>query len=239
MPDPIQRPGLILTRPAAQARRFAAAVEERVPGRFDIHVAPVLEIVPVAAAPDLGGLSALLFTSENGVRQFADRWGRRDIPALCVGARSAEAAKNAGIGKVPSADGDAGDLAALVRRVLPEGARILHLRGRHSTGALAEDLTVAGYDARDCVLYDQKPRALPADVRRLLGSSRRLLLPLFSPRTARLLAAGLGDLRPAGATALCLSDAVAETLPDGVFSEVAIAARPDAAAMLDRIAEWQ
>ena len=64
MADP--RP-LILTRPKPQSEAFAAAVDARLPGRFRVLVAPMLEIVPRPVQPDLTGVQGLLFSSANGV----------------------------------------------------------------------------------------------------------------------------------------------------------------------------
>jgi uroporphyrinogen-III synthase len=233
------RPSLILTRPRPQAERFADDVRARFGARFDIVIAPVIEIVPVEATPDTSRYAALLFTSENGVRSFAARWGARDLPAYCVGARTAAAARAAGFA-ARSAGGDAAALARLVVAELPAGARVLHLRGRHAAGDLAGRLRAAGIAADEAVIYDQAARAPSAEALAALGSDAPVLVPLFSPRSARLLAAALdGRARPAaGAVALCLSPAVAAALPAGLFADQRIAASPDAGAMLDLLAAW-
>ncbi|WP_158275564.1 uroporphyrinogen-III synthase [Maritimibacter sp. 55A14] len=236
VPDP--RPILLLTRPAPQAERFAAQVEERCPGRFEMLIAPMMEIAPAAAAPSFDGVDALLFSSENAVRIFATRWARRDILAFCVGARTARVAQIAGF-EAHSADGSAQNLADLVSRRLPTGARLLHPRGRHTTGGLLDALRAAGFDAADCVIYDQHPLPLSPAARDALAGRPPVLVPIFSPRAARLLAEDPGATGPHAATALCLSAAVADVLPQGLFSQVVTSDRPDAEAMLAAIAAWK
>ena len=70
---------LILTRPKPQSEAFAAAVGERLPGRFRVIVAPLMAIVALPGTLDLAGVQGLLFTSANGVEQFAAR--TRDDPS--------------------------------------------------------------------------------------------------------------------------------------------------------------
>ena len=76
---------LLLTRPRAQSEAFAEVLAAELPGRFRAVVSPILEIVPVAAALDLDGLQGLIFTSANGVEQFAARTPERSLTAWCVG----------------------------------------------------------------------------------------------------------------------------------------------------------
>ena len=105
---------LLLTRPRAQSEAFAEALAERLPGRFRPVISPLLEIVPLPAPLDLADVQGLIFTSANGVEQFAARTPDRSLPAWCVGdddrrrgaARAGFAAR--------SADGDVADLAALI-----------------------------------------------------------------------------------------------------------------------------
>ena len=64
---------LLLTRPRAQSQAFAEVLAARLPGRFRPVISPLLEIVPLPAPLDLDGLQGLIFTSANGVEQFAAR----------------------------------------------------------------------------------------------------------------------------------------------------------------------
>ena len=84
---------LLLTRPRAQSEAFAEVLAAELPGRFRAVVSPILEIVPVAAALDLDGLQGLIFTSANGVEQFAARTPERSLTAWCVGEMTAAAAR--------------------------------------------------------------------------------------------------------------------------------------------------
>ena len=180
---------LLLTRPRGQSEAFAAVLAAELPGRFRPVVSPVLEIVPLPAPLDLDGLQGLIFTSANGVEQFAARSPDRSLPAWCVGEMTAAAARRAGFA-ARSADGDVGDLAALVVAGHRPGAGdFLHLRGAHAAGDLTGRLAAAGVPARAAAIYDQRPRPLTAEALALLAAGGMDVLTFFSPRTARLVAA--------------------------------------------------
>ena len=233
-----ERETLILTRPRRQSRAFATAVEEALPGRFAVIVAPLIEIVPVAAEIDLAGLQGIVFTSGNGVEQFAARSGDRGLPAFCVGEITAAAARAAGFA-AHSADGDVGALAALVAAAWRPGAGdFLHVRGRHAAGDLVALLAAAGVPARAAEIYDQVPRAIGGAARALLAAGGLAVVALFSPRSARLFAA---QARAAGwplgrVTAVSLS-ANADAALDGLgLGRRLVAPAPGRAGMLAALA---
>jgi uroporphyrinogen-III synthase len=158
------------------------------PGRFVTIIAPLLRIVPNPAAIDLVGAQALVFTSANGVEQFATASSDRALPAYCVGAMTAEVALHAGF-HVVSADGDAAKLAALVIAAhRPGHGDILHVRGRHAAGDLVGRLAAAGVPARSLELYDQEPEHITGQAKHMLDSKRITAVALFSPRSAALFA---------------------------------------------------
>lgn len=175
---------LLLTRPREQSEAFAAALDEALPGRFDPVIAPLLEIVPIAARIDLAAGQALVFTSSNGVARFAALVADRALPAFCVGDMTARAARAAGFVAL-SADGDVEALAALiVARHQPGGGDVLHVRGRHAAGDLVGRLCAAGVPARGIALYDQVPARIDGVAGALLGSGAIAVLTAFSPRSA-------------------------------------------------------
>ena len=100
-------------------------------------------------------MQAVLATSGNGVKGFARRTARRDIPLFAVGAQTAAMAEQEGFCYIRSAQGDAAALASLVRNELrPEAGALLHVTGANSSPALAAELTRAGFEIHACVLYD-------------------------------------------------------------------------------------
>jgi uroporphyrinogen-III synthase len=205
---------LLLTRPRAQSEAFAADVARHLPGRFaPVLIAPLLEIEPVPQVVRLEGVQALLFTSANGVEAFAAASPDRTLPALCVGAITAAAARAHGF-RARSADGDVAALAALAAAAWRPGAgALLHIRGRHAAGDLTGALAARGIPARAAELYDQVPRPLPAAAHALLASGVAVVAPMFSPRTARLFARETEGLDLAGLTVVGLSEATVAPIP--------------------------
>jgi len=183
---------LLLTRPERQAAEFAAALEAAAPGRFRAIAAPVIGIVPVDAPLGLDDATGLIFTSANGVEQFARRSDRRDLPAYCVGEMTAAAARDAGL-TARSADGDVAALAELVAATHGDAGPLVHVRGRHAAGDLAAQLASAGIAVRGAGIYDQVPLAIGGEAARLLAAGKADAVAVFSPRSARIFAAACRD----------------------------------------------
>lgn len=224
-PRPGARPTLLLTRPHAQSARFAAELAARWPG-LAIVIAPLMEIVATGAAPPFAPGDAVIFTSANAIPFAGPGAGRT---AWCVGAGTAARAAAAGF-DARSADGAAEDLVALLRTARPEG-RLWHLHGAHVRGDVVARLRAAGLAAEGHEVYAQ--RDLPPDAGFAAAlDAAALLVPLFSPRSAALFAAAAGAPRP-GAGAVALSPAVRAALPPDWQAVCDVAARPDAAALLD------
>ena len=215
-PDP-RRPCLLLTRPQAASARFAAACAD-LPVR--IVIAPLQRIVPVPHDPaPIAQAEALVLTSIEAVPFAGPGRGRL---AFCVGPATAAAARASGFVVAVSETGEAGGLAAIIDRPA------IHPHGRH----LARDLGVEGV-----VVYDQLAQPLPAQGRAALAGAAPVLLPLFSPRSARLAAdAVAGALAPLHPIAISANAAAAwaetrdETAP--------VVDRPDAEAILAALRQW-
>jgi hypothetical protein len=113
----------LITRPEEDARPLAEALAAR--GVATV-IEPLLAIRPLPEAAsdlakDLAGVQALLFTSANGARAFAELSPRRDIGVLAVGDATASAARGLGFtggrkrwGRCPGA-GPAGEAAPEAR----------------------------------------------------------------------------------------------------------------------------
>lgn len=200
---------LLLTRPAEAAARFAAALERDL-GRFGrVVTAPLMQIVPLPLPEALGPGTGVILTSEAALpaaQALTDGRGARG-PAWCVGARTAEAALAAGFSPVLAAP----EAEALLETLLadPPDLALVHLSGRHQRGDLAARLTARGIPTRRIAVYDQQ--ALPPDpVLDTLGRGRGwVVAPVFSPRSAALLAAALPGRPVAGLRPVALSLAVA------------------------------
>jgi uroporphyrinogen-III synthase len=229
---------ILLFRPEAQAAAFATALGARSPGRFRPVPAPVFAIEPLPVALDLDGVQGLAFTSAHGVAAFAALGLATALPAWCVGASTAAAARAAGLAAV-SADRDAAALARLVAEAWrPHAGAVLHLRGRHAAGDLAARLRELGVAVRELVVYDQPARPVPPEARALLATGRADILAFFSPRGARLFAteARAAGWPLGGAAAVSMSTATDAGLEGLGVGRRVVAARPDQPAMLAAVA---
>lgn len=231
---------VLITRPREDAEPLARALAGR---GIRSLIAPMLEIVSVAGPPvGLDRVQALLATSANGVRAFAQRVTRRDLPLYAVGPATAEAARLAGFSRVHVAGGDVASLAARVSaEVDPEAGTLLHMAGTTVAGDLAGALGAAGYTVRREVLYKaRRARALPPEAVATLSAGAIDGVVLYSPRTARTFAdlvdrAGLAPAL-AGVIAFCLSPAVADAAACLRCGRTVVAGEPRGDAMVDVIA---
>ena len=208
---------LLVTRPEPDASALADTLRGL---GHEVLVAPLMQVVVRDLSIDLVGVRAVLFTSANGVRAFAEQIGAPPdgMTAFAVGKASAQAARDAGWMRVETADGDVDALAALVTaRLSPEDGSLIHVSGKAAAGDLAGSLKAQGFTVNRVVGYEAQPlETLPESVAGGLLAGDLDGVLLFSPRSARLLAdlaekAGLlGKL--ADIDAYCLSPAVAEAL---------------------------
>lgn len=175
----------LLTRPQTQGDRFATALAQRFGNRLSVTVSPL--IAPRFLAPQIPATpyTALILTSETGALSAA-RHPNLPARAYCVGDRTAATARSLGLMAV-SADGDASALMALIRASAERGP-LLHLRGQDARGDIAATLSAAGIPTDEAIAYDQHPQRLTSQARALLDEPVPVLLPLFSPRTATILA---------------------------------------------------
>ncbi len=230
---------LLLTRPAADAQRSAAALRAR---GHEAVIAPLLDI---EILPDVelgaGPWAAMLVTSANAVRAIAAH-ARRDalraVTIFAVGDRSAQAMRDAGFADVVSAGGDVADLAALVAARLKPPARLLYLAGEERSGDLPGLLRARNFAVDTVLVYravtattlpDQAAAALAAGIDGVLHFSRRSAEAYRNAaQKAGLAAAALQDM-----THFCLSARVAEPLRAAGATRIRIAARPDEMALFD------
>ena len=179
------------------------------------HEAIVAPLLAVRVLPDvtvdLAGVSALAFTSANGVRAFAYASGERSLKVFAVGAATAQAARQSGFKSVLSADGDVEALAEGIaaRRGELRGA-VLHPGAAEPAGDLAGALEKHGVEARRLILYETAPVEVAAAEAEALARSDAVLL--HSPRAAQALAKLIKAHPAPKLRALGLSKAVVKPL---------------------------
>ncbi len=222
-------PTILITRPAAAAERFVAAL--RAAGiNTSVIVSPLLQVVSTAAVPSFAGFSGVIFTSVNGVEVAP----AGDLPAWCVGEATAAAARAKGWRAI-AAGGDAETLVAKVLEERPQGP-LLHLRGQVSRGDVAARLSKAGIPTREMIVYDQELRGLSDQAIDILTRENPVIVPLFSPRTAAQFGEELAKIKGNAPVFMAtMSGAVAEAAKDVPVTERIVAAQPDVKAMIDAV----
>jgi uroporphyrinogen-III synthase len=227
--DPVP---VLLTRPKAQSLAFARALAARFGAGVRPVIAPLMEVELLAPPLPPGDFAGVVFTSAHAVAAAA-RLGGLPRLAWCVGDKTAQAARAAGF----AARSSGGDAGALVAAILadPPGGRLLHLRGEETRGEVAERLVSAGTETVSLVVYRQVAQPMPGAGRAVLAAPGVVVVPLFSPESARRLGAALDD--PPGATLrlVAMSATVARAAGQIPQSGLWLAKRPDAGAMLDAV----
>ncbi|KQI70121.1 hypothetical protein AN189_01615 [Loktanella sp. 3ANDIMAR09] len=215
-------PILIISRPAPKGASFVAqltAMLDRQPG---VIMAPAFDIVPTGAPVPENG--AVIFTSANAVGFAPHGMGRT---AWCVGQATAHEAQAQGY-RTQVAEGDAAALIALILSQRPTGP-LWHLAGAHRRGDVGETLREAGLTCETVVLYRQVPLPPPDRLLHAAAGNVPLIAPVFSPRSADILA--LPD-RIAPLFVVAMSDAVAAAVSVHRPDRVVVAAAPDTPHML-------
>ena len=228
------KPALILTRPRLACTRFAQSLSPKLLSRVTLVISPLLQIAPVDTPVDLDGVGGVIFTSANGVMHGPDGDG---VTAYCVGEITAEAA----IARGWRVQFHAPDAARLVPMLVQHGPAtpLLHLRGTHQRGDVADKLTQSGLLTHVVVLYDQKALPLTDAAQAALVSGAPAIVPLFSPRTAAQFADQVPDM--ANAIIIALSDAVAEALGSKEVRQLLVAAEPTTTSLrftLETAVDW-
>ena len=188
--------------------------------------------------PDLTHICAILATSSNGVRAFARRSSRRDIPIFAVGSTTAATAHDAGFLHVTNAAGDASTLVELVGRSVKTGAgALLHVAGTNSAPGFRERITEAGFDLRTWELYEtvyraEFPREIVDAFRRCAVDSVLVLSPESGRTLVRCLLRAELSANCLHVVACCISAATAATLKGAGFGLVRIAEKPDLESVL-------
>ncbi len=222
-------PTLALIRPEAASRALANRIEAAIGHKIPTLIAPVITVAPVPATYDPAPYAGLILTSANAVA-FAD--GLAGRPVWCVGTRTAQAARARGA-IVQAQAPDAQALVDLILAKPPEG-KLLWLRGTHVASDVAGNLATQGIETDAVVVYDQPaPPPDPALLDALTGNAP-VILPLYSPRSARLIGQAITHPGP-GVTAIALSPKIARTWQAATGQACGICSRPKGDEMERRI----
>jgi uroporphyrinogen-III synthase len=226
---------VLITRPQPDGERTAAAVRAK---GHDVLLAPLMKVKPVEA--DItGDWSAVIVTSANALRALtpAQLAPLRTRPLFAVAERSALDAREAGFTDVRSANGDAADLIRLiVERYARQKAPHLYLAGEDRASDVEGTLRAHGIPVHTFVVYRNITTGYPPELVRALDAGTLDAVLHFSRRSSENFLAGGKDAgvlpRAVALRHICISVPVAEPLAAAGAVEIAVARRPDEAAML-------
>ena len=173
---------LLLTRPEAQSKAFLKDCEIVLGRNVPCVISPIFDIVPVGSVPDLSNSGTIIVTSGHAVRRLSNSIQGRSV--VTVGAATADLARSFGAEAVAFGE-TAQDILDRGRELVPP---VLVCRGVHARLELADELSGRGVDANEAVIYDQFAKPMTKRAVDLLAGVDPVIVPVFSPRSAALLA---------------------------------------------------
>ena len=222
---------VLLTRPQADSARIAEALNA---DGIETMIWPLSRIVPLANAVSIpDGTEAVIFTSANAVRTFSTLSAERNLPAICVGVRTAQVARDAGFADTRICGGDARSLADTVANSPMQ--HFFYPRGRETATDLAEDLRCNGKIVVETILYGSDPSGPPSEaVNEALETGRIGVITVWSRRNAEVLCRQIiahPGWRLAGTDLIAISQSASEPLEETPFRRILVSPEPNADAM--------
>lgn len=222
-------PTLALIRPEAASRALANRIQAAIGHKIPTLIAPVITVAPLPATYDPAPYAGLILTSANAVA-FAD--GLAGRPVWCVGTRTAQAARARGA--IVAAEATDADALIGLLADKPPGSKLLWLRGAHVASDIAARLTKRGVETDAVVIYDQPAQPPDPTLIQALRGQAPVILPLYSPRSARLIGQAITHPGP-GVTAIALSPKIARAWQATTGQACSICSRPKGDEMERRI----
>jgi uroporphyrinogen-III synthase len=232
---------VLITRPQPGAVETAKKLSAL---GFEPVCLPLTEIRPTFVELPAGqDFDAVAVSSANAIRHAQPSLLRAlaGLPVFAVGRRTAEAATDAGFKDPTIGPGNGRELATLMASRLARGARIIYLCGRVRTNGFEEALRAAGVETMPVETYDTVMLDYADEDLAKTLKSKPLDAVLLYSRVAAEALLKLTDrsvMSPllARTSFICMSERVAEALIPIGERRVRVAAAPDEAAMLARLA---
>ena len=243
--SPFKPATVLLTRSQAAAGPWLAALNSAGINCWNeplltAHALPPEAMLP--AARQSSDWSAALITSGNAVPGLSQLALRRDLPILTVGDTTAAIARRHGFSQVISANGNAADLAALVRRDYSTSqGPLLYLAATTVALDLAAELSADGFTVDRINCYrTQAVEHLQAPTIAALEAAEIRAVALASAETARVFCRLIKHhhlgCKIACIDSFCLSPQIAEIANrELLWRQSHVAAQPHSSVMLDLI----
>lgn len=228
---------VLILRPREEAEETTALLAAR--GHLPLLL-PLHATIPLAVPPPPGPFAAFAVTSRNAVPALARQFPGDGHTVLCVGKRTAEAAREAGFASVEAGEGTAAGLGAMALRFAGDGTRqLLYAAGRVRSGTLEAALDAAGVRFALWETYDTVPLRLDAEsVRAATGAAPPdavLILSAAQAEAFAQLCRAVPALLAGPPLLLCLSERIAAALPADLRAFAAISPSPSLSSLFDRL----
>jgi uroporphyrinogen-III synthase len=231
---------ILVTRPAPDNAATADALRAR---GFEPVLAPMLVFQPLPFRDEGDArYSGVILTSANAIRAIAAQPILTQLLGLsvfAVGARTAQAARDAGFDHIYSAEGDAADLRELIAANVPakKSSVLLYLTAADVSRDLAGELGLRGIKVAARPVY----RMVELDdfaepVRDAFGRNAIEAVLHYSRRSARAFVSAARrsgfEISALALQQLCLSEPIAVALRDAGASRLVVAKAPNEAELL-------
>ena len=224
---------ILLTRPRAASERWAALLAAH---GFDSVIEPLLIIEPTQELRPTGHFQAIILTSANAPDALdAMRDSINDLltlPCFCVGVSTAAVARAIGFTNIIAGLSDGATLARKIITSLEDKSRpLLHIAGDKVEGRMHDILVEQGFVLTSWIVYRAHAvDDLSASLRAAFAAGEFAAVPVFSPRSARILVSLIEKSHLSQACsktiAVGLSQAVADMLQTLPWRHLRVAATP-------------
>jgi uroporphyrinogen-III synthase len=219
---------VLISRPEADSNLLASSLRRLEPS-IDCLIAPAIEIAPLDIETVHQKIDLVNLTSRHAAAAAAKFYP--NVKTICVGRSTAQRAEELGLHAI-STDGTSEEILSLIKTM--RVGRVLHLRGQHSRGNIAERLADFGIQAFQQISYEQHAQPFTPQVTHKLQEIPKLLIPIYSPRTSQIIAQNLAEYMGA-LTMIAISTEAADAWTGSKPDRVIIAQKPNATAMFAAI----
>jgi len=202
----------------------------------EVIAAPLLIYARTKTPRPSGAFDAMLATSAQAFAEFAGDESLRSLPLYVVGARTAQAAIEAGFREPAIIEADAKDLAQAIAQRLSPPANLLYLAGRDRKPDLEKSLSAAGFSIAPWIVYEAHPApALPEEIAQALRAGDVDAALHYSKRSAEIFCTLIEQANLAGPARRLRHVAISTDCAQGLTGlgaeDMCVAASPDESAM--------
>ena len=233
------KPTILITR----------ALEHALPTQKDVQalgcdtvIDALLTIAPIANDQPISATTgALIITSRNALLGLKTLQNIAELPLFVVGKESAALCSAAGFKKIIAVAEQSADLPRLIKLAQsPHAGALLHVTSQYAHTDFYDALLDAGFGIEQRLVYSaDAATSFNAETIHALRDGKLWGVLFYSARTAEIfnalvIAAGLAQSL-SKLHALCLSDAITETLDKGAWKTVAVAQSPTHASLMETL----